>query len=103
MCLTDCPPFPSEVLKVRLTIINQLSENKSILKVDIFNSLLVLDLLIRRDCKSPASQVIACDSITQADKLPCDLFGPELSVCFRMLDFLGPSFVKFFILYLLMG
>ncbi|KAF8053015.1 hypothetical protein N665_1476s0008 [Sinapis alba] len=32
MCLTDCPPFPSKVLKVRLTIVNQLSENKSILK-----------------------------------------------------------------------
>lgn len=34
MCITDCPPFPSEAVKVRLTIVNQLCEYRSILKGD---------------------------------------------------------------------
>ncbi|XP_018480149.1 MATH domain and coiled-coil domain-containing protein At3g58340-like [Raphanus sativus] len=32
MCINDCPPFPSAAIKVRLTIVNQLSEKLSILK-----------------------------------------------------------------------
>ncbi|CAG7905382.1 unnamed protein product [Brassica rapa] len=32
MCITDSQPFPSEAVKVRLTIVNQLSEYRSILK-----------------------------------------------------------------------
>lgn len=34
MCINDCPPFPSAAIKVRLTIVNQLSEKLSILKGD---------------------------------------------------------------------